>query len=623
MANGTAYRPRASSSGPRVSVIIPCHEDGAFLPAAVTSVLEQEEVELVVVDDGSRDRATKRVLDRLEAEGVRVIRLDRSEGVSTARMAGLRETTAPFVLPLDADDVAVPGALPRMADRLEGEPAASVCFGDYIEFGERILMRGVPATLDAYRLAFVNEYPSSALFRRSALEEAGGWQRLTPELDAHSDWGLWMSLAERGSKGVHLGSLQPTYIRRIHPGRLSSEASVRYHKLYLALRRAHPRLFGALRDHFRVSDLGRARKVAYPLAHRLRIPPINPRMKEMLDRLGMVTLRRRMSEEDLEGFVGVMERAERDGQRLAGERRRVPRPGSPLHPPVIVIGSGRSGTAYLTSILEGLGIFMGAKQDENNEAFFFIRLNTWLLAQAGVSFSNPEAFGDMLEDEGFRASMRAQARARLRSRGATGYLGWRRVWHYPSLGRFDQPWGWKDPRNTFTLPLWLDLFPDARVIALHRHGVDVAASLWSQQQGRHRLRFLASAAARRRFHLPTIVHDLRVGRRTERRIPRVTRFDSVEEGLTMWETYVKEVRRQVDSLGEQALEIRFEDLVAEPERHIRLLAEFCSRPAPDDVVAKLAAAAQPARALAHSRDPQLRELASRSEERLRQHGYAD
>ena len=26
------------------------------------------------------------------------------------------------------------------------------------------------------------------------------------------------------------------------------------------------------------------------------------------------------------------------------------------------------------------------------------------------------------------------------------------------------PWGWKDPRNSITLPLWLRLYPEAKII---------------------------------------------------------------------------------------------------------------------------------------------------------------
>ena len=104
-------------------------------------------------------------------------------------------------VPLDSDDLASPGMLGRMADKLDQHPEAEVCFGDYIEFGESELMRAVPAIIDPYRLAYTNEYPVSSMFRRSVLDEVGG--RVT--MRAYEDWHLWMTLAERGSIAVHMG----------------------------------------------------------------------------------------------------------------------------------------------------------------------------------------------------------------------------------------------------------------------------------------------------------------------------------------------------------------------------------------------------------------------------------
>ena len=59
-----------------VAVVIPCFELGAYLAEAVDSVRGQTRPpdELVVVDDGSRDPLTLRELDRLAADGVRVLR---------------------------------------------------------------------------------------------------------------------------------------------------------------------------------------------------------------------------------------------------------------------------------------------------------------------------------------------------------------------------------------------------------------------------------------------------------------------------------------------------------------------------------------------------------------------
>jgi hypothetical protein len=208
-------------------------------------------------------------------------------------MLGLEVTSAPYVYPLDADDLAVPGALAVMADRLDAEPRAAVCFGDYAEFGSRELTRAVPDRLDPYRLAFTNEYPVTALFRRTTLEELGGWEAKGYEGSFYSDWNLWMTLAESGAVGVHVGRGLTTYRRRIHAGRVNAASRRRHGELYRRLERLHAGLFAGLAEHRRNSSLSVARKLLYPIVYggrrRLRFEPL---LKRGLDRIGVWTLRR-------------------------------------------------------------------------------------------------------------------------------------------------------------------------------------------------------------------------------------------------------------------------------------------------------------------------------------------
>src|SRR5918999_2757642 len=98
----------------RVAVVIPCHDDGPLAVAAVESIDEQEPVEVVVVDDGSTDPATAEALDGLRARGVSVVRQENA-GLGAARMAGVAATSAPYVYPLDSDDLLEPGALAALA----------------------------------------------------------------------------------------------------------------------------------------------------------------------------------------------------------------------------------------------------------------------------------------------------------------------------------------------------------------------------------------------------------------------------------------------------------------------------------------------------------------------------
>ncbi len=254
----------ANESGEaRIAVIIPCYREGDLVLDAVNSVREHEPIELVVVDDGSDDEPTQASLERLESDGVRVVRHDRNRGLSAARSTGLEVTRAPYVFPLDSDDLAVPYVLGQMANRVDEHPEAAVCYGDYVEFGGLERIRTVPTRIDPFRLAYTNEYPVSALFRRDMLEAVGAWH----PIDAYEDWHLWMTVAERGIPGIHFGFGLITYRRRIHRQRMLARAKGEHRRLYSRLRDDHSRLFAELANHRARSHLHPVRKLLYPLIY--------------------------------------------------------------------------------------------------------------------------------------------------------------------------------------------------------------------------------------------------------------------------------------------------------------------------------------------------------------------
>ena len=283
-----------SGDAPRIAVIIPCHGEGRLLADAVASIEEPEPVHIVVVDDLSPDEETRQTLSELEAAGIEVLRLEHNVGVGRARMAALALTSSRYVFPLDADDLAVPGVLSTMADRLDADPGAVACVGDILEFGDNELVRAVPQWLDPYRVAYTNEYPISALFRRSALDEIGGWHRDWTGQQGYEDWHVWMGFAERRRRIAHLGPGVVGYRRRLHGSRLNAEVKRRHAELYGVMRGDHPELFRALPEHRRRSDLSRLRKLLYPVVYGARAEvPFERRIKPWLDRLGIWTLVRR------------------------------------------------------------------------------------------------------------------------------------------------------------------------------------------------------------------------------------------------------------------------------------------------------------------------------------------
>ncbi|HWX44320.1 MAG TPA: glycosyltransferase family A protein [Solirubrobacteraceae bacterium] len=271
-----------------MAVVIPCYNDGALVPDAVSSTQSSDDVEVVVIDDGSTEGGTQRALEELTQRGIRVLHQGNA-GLSAARMAGVKATLAPYIYPLDADDLAMPDALRTMADLLDANPDTAVCYGDYEEFGDSRLLRLVPRKIDPYRLAYTNEYPVTALFRRGTLESVGGWKHLGA---GYEDWGLWMTLAERGCRGVYAGPGLLTVRRRLHGERMLGAAKADHTALYRTLRQEHPRLFAELKDHRRASDMSPVRKLLYPYVYGSRRRfRFESRVKTLLDRAGVWTLR--------------------------------------------------------------------------------------------------------------------------------------------------------------------------------------------------------------------------------------------------------------------------------------------------------------------------------------------
>ncbi|MFO1052029.1 MAG: sulfotransferase [Planctomycetota bacterium] len=274
--------------------------------------------------------------------------------------------------------------------------------------------------------------------------------------------------------------------------------------------------------------------------------------------------------------------------------------------PVIVIGAHRSGTSAVARVLGRLGVFMGSRLDPNHEALFFQRLDEWILAQCGARWDNPEAVQHLIADAHQTALCTHHLAQVVRSPRAIGFLGLGRWVRGERIGSGAR-WGFKDPRATFTLPLWLKLFPDARVVHVHRHGVDVAQSLCK----RH-LRSLRESERRyRRNRLLLSCFAKRAG------FGDSPRLSSLEGAFSLWESYVRRSRAQVASLGDQALEFAYEELAASPIAVVERLARFTRLDVGADAIEAAAATIEGDRAAAHRNDPSLTGFADRMAQRVR------
>lgn len=122
----------------KVSVIIPMYNAEPYICQCVQSVMSQtwENLEILVIDDGSKDQGLKICEELGSTDGRIRILTQRNRGVSAARNRGIEEADGEYIFFLDSDDVIHPcliEALVRGAERFQAEMA----FCGYVRLDDR------------------------------------------------------------------------------------------------------------------------------------------------------------------------------------------------------------------------------------------------------------------------------------------------------------------------------------------------------------------------------------------------------------------------------------------------------------------------------------------------------
>jgi len=178
----------------KVSIIIPCWNQAIYLPEAIESALNQtyKNIEVIVVDDGSPD-ATAEIAAKYPVKLVR----QSNKGLASARNAGALNMRGQYLLPLDADDILLEGAVAEMI-RVAKATQADIIAPSFQTFGtsqEQIILMASP-TLNDFRTG--NRIPYCSMIKRSAFQEVGGY---SPKMvEGYEDLHLTISLLCKGKK---------------------------------------------------------------------------------------------------------------------------------------------------------------------------------------------------------------------------------------------------------------------------------------------------------------------------------------------------------------------------------------------------------------------------------------
>jgi hypothetical protein len=202
-----------------VSIVITAHNYGRFLDQAITSALAQtyQEIEVVIVDDGSVDETPLVLSKYRDTENVRQIRLP-GVGLATAANYGITGSSGGWIIRLDADDWFDENLVLVLASHLKLLPEVGFVFPDYysvdvdgavIATHRRLRINQEVELLDRPSLA------AGAMFRRSVWEQVGGYNE---KLSHQEDYDFWIKLTKVCQvKNVSL----PLMYYRQHPSSMS------------------------------------------------------------------------------------------------------------------------------------------------------------------------------------------------------------------------------------------------------------------------------------------------------------------------------------------------------------------------------------------------------------------
>jgi glycosyltransferase involved in cell wall biosynthesis len=188
------------SSRAEITVVIPCFNDGYFLAASLMSAASQTlpPIEIIVVNDGSTDPRTLKILHDLKKPGVTIIDQD-NRGLAGARNTGMHNAKGKYIYFLDADDLIVPQCLEKLSGLLEKQESAIAAVSSIQLFGgpKHGMLWG--QACNPYVIRIQNQWGAGIMLRNEAVRKYDLWYDESM-LSGYEDWELNIRLARTGKQ---------------------------------------------------------------------------------------------------------------------------------------------------------------------------------------------------------------------------------------------------------------------------------------------------------------------------------------------------------------------------------------------------------------------------------------
>jgi hypothetical protein len=193
----------------KISVVVSLYNYGKTIVKALDSVLlavdSFSDVEIIVVDDGSKDNGVEITSEwmRLAPCRCQLIQKKVNTGFIRARNMGIEAATGEYIAILDADNAFLPGGLSRLLGAIS-ENGSDAAYGLIIRVNGDGIANGLLSSQgwDPGRLVYGPYIDAMALFRKSTMIELGLYDE---EMYLHGwfgweDYEYWLRLADKNKR---------------------------------------------------------------------------------------------------------------------------------------------------------------------------------------------------------------------------------------------------------------------------------------------------------------------------------------------------------------------------------------------------------------------------------------
>lgn len=208
------------SAKPLVTIVTAYYNAGKYFEQTFNSVMNQTFpwFEWIIVNDGSNNEEDITILEKYSKLDNRIKIINQlNGGLSCARNTGFSHAVTELVIPLDADDLISAQYIEYLYWALYYNKDAAWAYTNCLGFQDQEYMW--KKTFDAERMKKENLLVATAMIRKSAYEEVGGYK--VEKWSYNEDWRFWLELLEKHKHPVHVQGYLFWY-RRLGNGMLST-----------------------------------------------------------------------------------------------------------------------------------------------------------------------------------------------------------------------------------------------------------------------------------------------------------------------------------------------------------------------------------------------------------------